>query len=329
MQTIRSHEIIGSVKTNLQNAAIALAESRLKKLSLWRELKKEGCDKYLIEQTLYVSEATLYRWDNLYDIYGLEGLENGDRRPDKVRRPVIQNAIYDAVLAIRKEYPVYGKEKIRVLLEDHNIYVSASSVGRVLNHLMEQGKIQPVAEVCGKKMARKARIFNNHAQKYTYRKSQKPGDMMQIDHMTIDRFKVFSAICPATKILFSKSFHQATSHNGALFLKEALQAFPFQVSSIQVDGGSEFMSHFEDLCQELKIDLFVLPPRSPKLNGNVERSNGTLYYEFFQLQHNKIFKLDDMNERLRRYVQFYNYKRPHQGLQYLTPMRYFTYREEK
>ncbi|MGI9214863.1 MAG: hypothetical protein ACR2HS_04275 [Gammaproteobacteria bacterium] len=41
--------------------------------------------------------------------------------------------------------------------------------------------------------------------------------------------------------------------------------FPFKISSIQVDGGSEFMKDFERLCQEKSIDLFVLPPKSPKL----------------------------------------------------------------
>jgi len=44
---------------------------------------------------------------------------------------------------------------------------------------------------------------------------------------------------------------------------------------VQVDGGSEFYGDFEEACKELGIRLFALPPRSPKLNGVVERLNRT------------------------------------------------------
>jgi hypothetical protein len=38
-----------------------------------------------------------------------------------------------------------------------------------------------------------------------------------------------------------------------------------------VDGGSEFMRHFEEVCEKLKTKLFVLKPSSLKYNGRVER----------------------------------------------------------
>jgi putative transposase len=55
---------------------------------------------------------------------------------------------------------------------------------------------------------------------------------------------------------------------------------PFQVTALQVDGGSEFMADFETACQNRQLPLFVLPPKSPKLNGAVERANGSWRYEF-------------------------------------------------
>ncbi len=48
------------------------------------------------------------------------------------------------------------------------------------------------------------------------------------------------------------------------------------VSSVQVDGGSEFMQEFETACRDAGIPLHVLPPRRPDINGSVERSNRTL-----------------------------------------------------
>lgn len=50
---------------------------------------------------------------------------------------------------------------------------------------------------------------------------------------------------------------------------------PFAVRATSVDGGSEFMVDFEAACQARSIALFVLPPRSPKLNSCAERANRT------------------------------------------------------
>ena len=54
--------------------------------------------------------------------------------------------------------------------------------------------------------------------------------------------------------------------------KELVEKAPYKILSIQVDGGSEFMKEFEETCQELGIELFVLHPVSPKYNGGVSHS---------------------------------------------------------
>ena len=50
-----------------------------------------------------------------------------------------------------------------------------------------------------------------------------------------------------------------------------------------MDGGSEFCAQLEDACKELGIRLFVLPPRSPKLNGHVEKAQRTHTEEFYEI----------------------------------------------
>ena len=66
------------------------------------------------------------------------------------------------------------------------------------------------------------------------------------------------------------------------FLDALEQRMPFKIKAIQVDGGSEFMAQFEEACQQRRIRLFVLPPRSPKLNGSVERAQRTHTEEFYE-----------------------------------------------
>jgi len=80
-----------------------------------------------------------------------------------------------------------------------------------------------------------------------------------------------------------------------------------------VDGGSEFKAEFEEGCQRRAILLFEVPPRSPKLNGHVERAHRTPREEFHQML-DPPDSLDELRERLRAREIVYNTVRPHQAL---------------
>ena len=84
----------------------------------------------------------------------------------------------------------------------------------------------------------------------------------------------------------------------------------FPVTAIQVDGGSEFQAGFEGACQERGIRLFVLPPRSPKLNGHVERAQRTHTEEFYELYDGDV-DIGPLNQALRAWERTYNIIRPH------------------
>ena len=76
---------------------------------------------------------------------------------------------------------------------------------------------------------------------------------------------------------------RATSATATQFLDTLQRRMPFPVRALQVDGGSEFAAAFEQACQQRGLRLFVLPPRSPKLNGHVERANRTHTEEFYEV----------------------------------------------
>lgn len=92
---------------------------------------------------------------------------------------------------------------------------------------------------------------------------------------------------------------------------------------MQVDGGSEFAAEFEEACQQKQLPLFVLPPKSPKLNAHVERSHRTHNEEFYEV-HAESDQVPALNRQLRRWEQTYNCVRPHQSLAYLTPLEFIT-----
>ena len=81
------------------------------------------------------------------------------------------------------------------------------------------------------------------------------------------------------------------------------------------------MAEFEEACKELEISIFVLPPKSPKLNGHVERAHRTHAEEFYELYEGDL-DLVSLNQALKEWEGTYNHIRPHQSLDMRTPQEY-------
>jgi hypothetical protein len=79
------------------------------------------------------------------------------------------------------------------------------------------------------------------------------------------------------------------------------------------------MAEFETACQRLGIRLFVLPPRSPKPNGHVERMQRTFRDELYTLPLPR--GLARLQAELEAYLAYYNRRRPHMALGGLAPSR--------
>ncbi len=88
---------------------------------------------------------------------------------------------------------------------------------------------------------------------------------------------------------------------------------PFPVRALSVDNGSEFMASFEQACADRGTLLLTLPPRSPKLNGSVQRANRTHTEEFYEVTDAEA-TLADLRPALRAWETVYNTVRPHQAL---------------
>ena len=78
------------------------------------------------------------------------------------------------------------------------------------------------------------------------------------------------------------------------------------------------MAEFEAACEAKGIALHVLPPRSPELNGRVERLQGTWRYEFYAV-YDPPRQIDRLNPLIDAFAHRYNTYRPHDALGQITP----------
>lgn len=106
-----------------------------------------------------------------------------------------------------------------------------------------------------------------------------------------------------------------------MFLDKLIAEMPFNVEAIQVDGGSEFMAEFETACERRGLRLYVLPPKSPQMNGGVERCNGAWRYEFYAV-YDLPTTVAELNPMIDGFQHLYNHHRPHGALGGLTPQAY-------
>ncbi len=278
-----------------------------------------------------ISRPTFYRWQRRYDPRHTASLEARSCRPKHARQPTWSQALAEAVGRLREQYPSWGKDKLVVLLRREDRWgrqkVSTSMVGRILLHLKRTGQLrEPKRYPISVRKRRRTRLYAIRKPKDYQVKA--PGDLVEVDTLDVRPSpnvvrKQFSArdLVSRWDVLDIRS--SASAKTATEFIEQILERMPFTVKAIQVDNGSEYMAEFEETCQAREIRLFVLPPRSPKLNGHVERAQRTHTEEHWELSSCDT-EVEPMRQDLRRWEKVYNTIRPHQALAYLTPLEYVT-----
>ena len=301
-------------------------------LKRWQRVRDNGLSAAAAADAVGVSRATLYRWRNLRRS---GRLAPQSRRPHTPRRPAWSPALVKAVHDMRADYPMWGKAKLTILLRRQGYGVCESTTGRILKRLVDKGTVAPVPTL-RRKAPRAPRRSRPHARRLPKgRKPTAPGEIVQLDtlSLTLDggrpSIKQFTAYDPVTKWTCAQACRNATARNARRFLDKLQADMPFPIRAIQVDGGSEFKADFERECQDRGIDLFELPPRSPELNGHVERNNGAWRYEFYATWDLPNDDLEDINRWIDAFADEFNTFRPHHALDGQTPSEYLQSRTAK
>jgi len=317
--TIYGTILPGAATISRSAALVNLLTERAKyKIKILDWHRSHGNNNSLTARHFGISRMTLYRWIKRLKQYGITGLNEESRKPKQLRQPTTSWNTVIKIVQLRKQYPVWSKYKLRVLLAREGILVSASTVGRVL-------KRRGLINLKISKKRRKAALHPKARFPRGLRISQ-AGDMVQMDtkHIMLPggkRFYQFTAIDVLTKRKVMRVYPSESSRNGAQFLEECWLGFPFPIKAVQTDNGSTFLKEFDKLCREKGLPHYFIYPRTPKQNTYVEISQGADKKEFYQ-QGNVCSLLPVMQRKIREWEDIWNNTRPHQALDYLTPSEY-------
>ena len=261
-----------------------------------------------------LSRKTFYKWRQRYHQHGDAGLADRARAPHRSPRAT-PAAVVSKILYLRQHYH-FGPGKIADYLKRfHGVSVACASVHRILRrHGMNR---LPANQK-----------YRRHAHRWTRYEKAQPGHRLQVDVKFLERipgtrrrFYQFTAIDDCTRIRVLKVYDACTQRTAIAFIDDVLRRLPFRVHVIQTDNGAEFQSHFHWHLEALDIRHVYIRPRTPHLNGKVERSHRVDDQEFYQLL-DRDGITDDIhlfNKKLKAWEDYYNYHRPHGALAGQTP----------
>ena len=261
-----------------------------------------------------ISRQAFYRWKRRQAALGHAGLADRPSTPHRSPRATPADVV-SKVLYLRQTYH-FGPGRIAdYLVRFHQRRLAVSSVHRILvrhglNRLPANQK------------------HRAHAKRWQRYEKPQPGHRLQLDVKFLERIPgtrkrlyQFTAIDDCTRIRVLKVYDACNQVTAIRFIDEVVRRLPFRIHVVQTDNGAEFQSRFHWHLEGLDIRHAYIRPRTPHLNGKVERSHRIDDQEFYQLL-DKDGITDDIhlfNEKLREWEEYYNCHRPHGALDGQTP----------
>ncbi|HEY4244830.1 MAG TPA: IS481 family transposase [Kofleriaceae bacterium] len=268
-----------------------------------------------------ISRPKFYKWKKRFEELGAAGLADRPRiphcSPNATPKDVVSKVLY-----LRQNYH-FGAGRIRDYLKRfHRIRIAAATVQGLL-HKHGLGKLPANQK------------HQPHGKRWKRYEKPMPGHRIQMDVKFLERIPgtrkrlyQFTAIDDCTRIRVLKIYDACNQGTAVAFTDEVLRRLPFRVHVVQTDNGAEFQSKFHWHLEELDIKHVYIRPRTPRLNGKVERSHRIDNEEFYRLL-DKDEVSDDIhlfNKKVREWENYYNHNRPHGALDGKTPFERFAER---
>lgn len=266
-----------------------------------------------------VKKRTLFNWKKaLKQGAGkIEALNPGKREPKEKRKRIWPIEIIGEIKRIRWQYPNLGPEKLYPLLLEFCTDKALTcpkpiTIKRLIKDLgglrMFPQKVTHFGKIKSLKLRKVLR-------KPKELKAEYPGHVVALD--TIERFVhgIRRYVITFEDIYTRFGFAWATKSHASLAAKEffdlCLLVFPYPISFVLTDNGSEFKKHFNEELNRLHLIHYHTYPRTPKMNAHVERFNRTIQEDYVDYHANQLLEPAVFNRGLMDWLIFYNTRGVH------------------
>jgi transposase len=312
------HALMVSMRNAMGFEQSDVAQFRLKVLN---HLSVYGCKAAM--DAFSVKRSTVFSWKKRFEESKgkLSSLVPQSTRPHHTRQMNVDLRLQSLIKSIREEYGNIGKAKLKPFVDALAGSLEIKGYGYdkinkivVRNHYFFD---KPKRKKPGKRGIYRLK----HTPVQTI-----PG-YLQLDSVTlwVLGYKIYfiTIIDVYTKYAWCKVTKSLTSRAAKEALTEFMKSYPYAVREVQTDNGHEFLGEFDQYLESIIIPHNFIYPRSPKINGVVERFNRTLKDEFLN-RCDEVYTRDweGLDEKLVHWLIWYNTKRPHYSLKYMTPKDY-------
>lgn len=213
-----------------------------------------------------ITRPTLRKWWKRYQENGLEGLQEESRRPrNSPNRKVFEKQ--EQLITKPRERKLGHRRIQNELIRLHALSFSTATIHKTLHRLENP-------------LLNQKRAFRKVINRYS---RPVPGDRIQMDVCKIaPGLYQYTAIDDCTRYKVLRLYSRRTASNTLQFLDAVIEEMPFAFQRIQTDRGREFFAYqVQERLLEWGIKFRPIKPRSPHLNGKVERSQRTDLDEFY------------------------------------------------
>jgi len=270
-----------------------------------------------------ITRQTFHKWLRRFKEQDLKGLELKSRAPFKTRKRDISLLQRIRVKKLRTKYPRYGKMKLVSIYKQEYLEVISSWK---IQKIIEEDRLYFNSILQQKHWRRRLRSIKK--QKITKLiKEKKVNFLWHVDTVILTLSSggyryLITAIDEVSKLAYARLYSTHSSRNAKDFLERLVYVTDQKIINLHTDNGSEFQKEFEEACRYLSINQWYSRPHTPKDNAVLERFNRTIQEEFVEMTEADPLFITDFNNALTDWLIEYNFHRPHQTLDYKSPLVY-------
>jgi transposase InsO family protein len=282
---------------------------------------EEGIPVSLLSKEVGASKDVIRRWAIAYQEQGEAGLRNGMTRGGSRRK--LPGPVREKIVEIKKREPLFGVKRISHLLK--RAFFLSASPETVRRTLGAESLIVP---------SRKKHQHNITRPRYFERTT--PNQLWQSDIFTFrlgGRYAyLIGFIDDYSRYMVGLELYRTQTADQVLEVyRRAIGEYGVPKEML-TDRGRQYTNwrgstRFERELGKERVRHIKSQAHHPMTLGKIERFWKTIYEEF--LVRAQFVSFEEARERIRQWVQYYNHKRPHQGIGGLCPAdRYFEIQAE-